>query len=41
MRRPGTGKADETGRTAERVKREFIDQGHMGRSSGQGFYTYE
>ena len=32
---------DESQRVAERVKREFIDQGHMGRSSGQGFYTYE
>ena len=32
---------EESQRVAERVKREFIDQGHMGRSSGQGFYTYE
>ena len=32
---------EESERVAERVKREFIDQGHMGRSSGQGFYTYE
>ncbi|WP_270257126.1 3-hydroxyacyl-CoA dehydrogenase [Kocuria marina] len=32
---------EESQRVAERVKREYIDQGHMGRSSGQGFYTYE
>ncbi|WP_406018983.1 3-hydroxyacyl-CoA dehydrogenase [Kocuria rhizophila] len=32
---------EESQQVAERVKREFIDQGHMGRSSGQGFYTYE
>ena len=32
---------EESQRVAERVKREFIDQGHMGRSSGRGFYTYE
>ncbi|WP_270241137.1 3-hydroxyacyl-CoA dehydrogenase [Kocuria marina] len=32
---------EDSKRVAERVKREFIDKGHMGRSSGQGFYTYE
>lgn len=32
---------EESKRVAERVKREFIDKGHLGRSSGQGFYTYE
>lgn len=32
---------EDSKRVAERVKREFIDQGHMGRSSGRGFYTYE
>lgn len=32
---------EESKRVAERVKREFIDKGHLGRSSGQGFYTYK
>ena len=32
---------EESKRVAERVKREFIEKGHLGRSSGQGFYTYE